>query len=70
MISDEIAKLKRQDGKDILVYGDASFNSSLIKEKLVDKFYLLVVPIVFGSGKTIFKELRDPKTYIDRIQGV
>ena len=46
-------------GKDILVYGGGSFNSSLIKEKLVDEFYLLVVPIVFGNGKTIFKDLKE-----------
>jgi dihydrofolate reductase len=58
-LKDEITKLKRQDGKDILVYGGASFNSSLIKEKLVDEFYLLVVPIVFGNGKTIFKQLKE-----------
>jgi len=30
----------------------------LFKEKLVDEFYLLVVPIVFGNGKTIFKDLK------------
>ena len=68
---DEITKLKSLNGKDLLVYGGASFDSSLIKEKLIDEFYLFVVPIIFGNGKTIFKDLeRDPKTYIDRIQGV
>jgi riboflavin biosynthesis pyrimidine reductase len=30
----------------------------LFKEKLVDEFYLLVVPKVFGNGKTIFKDLK------------
>jgi dihydrofolate reductase len=58
-LKDEITKLKYQKGKDILVYGGASFDSSLIKEKLIDEFYLLVVPIVFGNGKTIFKELKE-----------
>jgi dihydrofolate reductase len=58
-LKDEITKLKSQDGKDILVYGGASFNSSLIKEKLIDEFYLLVVPIVLGSGKTIFKDFKE-----------
>ncbi|MDN5846499.1 MAG: dihydrofolate reductase family protein [Candidatus Nitrosocosmicus sp.] len=58
-LKDEITKLKDQDGEDILVYGGASFDSSLIKEKLVDEFYLLVVPIVFGKGKTIFKDLKE-----------
>ena len=35
-LKDEINKLKSQDGKDILVYGGVSFDSSLIKEKLID----------------------------------
>jgi dihydrofolate reductase len=58
-LKDEITKLKSQDEKDILVYGGASFDSSLIKEKQIDEFYLLVVPIVFGKGKTIFKDLKE-----------
>ena len=56
---DEITKLKSKNGKDILVYGGASFDSSLIKEKLIDEFYLLVNPIVIGNGKTIFKDLKE-----------
>jgi hypothetical protein len=41
------------------------------EKKLIDEFYLFVNPIVMGSGKTIFRDLkRDPKTYIDRLKGV
>ena len=58
-LKDEITKLKSKNGKDILVYGGASFDSSLIKEKLIDEFYLLVNPIVFGNGKTIFRDLKE-----------
>jgi dihydrofolate reductase len=56
-LKDEITKLKNLDGGDIIVYGGASFDSSLIKEKLIDEFYLFVNPIVIGKGKTIFKNL-------------
>jgi dihydrofolate reductase len=56
-LKDEITKLKNLDGGDIIVYGGASFDSSLIKEKLIDEFYLFVNPIVIGNGKTIFKNL-------------
>ena len=49
---DEITKLKNPDGGDIIVYGGASFDSSLIREKkLIDEFYLFVNPIVMGSGR-------------------
>ena len=54
-LKDEITKLKSQDGGDIIVYGGASFDSSLIKEKLIDEFYLFVNPVAIGNGKTIFK---------------
>jgi dihydrofolate reductase len=60
---DEITKLKNLDGGDIIVYGGASFDSSLIREKkLIDEFYLFVNPIVMGSGKTIFRDLKEIQT--------
>ena len=58
-LKDEITKLKSQNGKDLLVYGGASFDSFLIKENLIDEFYLLVVPFIMGNGKTIFKDLKE-----------
>jgi dihydrofolate reductase len=58
-LKDEITKLKNLDGGDIIVYGGASFDSSLIKEKLIDEFYLFVNPIIMGSGKTIFRDLKE-----------
>ena len=56
-LKDEITKLKSQNGKDIIVYGGASFDSSLIKEKIIDEFYLFVNPVAIGNGKTIFRHL-------------
>ena len=57
----EIADLKKQNGKDILVVGGADFVSSLIKEGLIDEYHLIVNPTAIGSGMTIFNSL-------DRIQ--
>ena len=57
---DEITKLKSLDGGDIIVYGGASFDSSLIREKkLIDEFNLFVNPIVMRGGKTIFRDLKE-----------
>lgn len=59
-LRDEITRLKNLDGlRDIIVYGGVSFDSSLIKEKLIDEFYLFINPIVLGSGKTIFKDFKE-----------
>ena len=54
---DEITKLKKQDGKDIIAYGGATFVSVLIKQKLIDEFHLFINPTAIGTGMTIFKEL-------------
>ena len=54
-LADEISRLKRQNGKDMIVYGGASFVSALIKESLIDAFHLFVNPVVLGDGLTIFK---------------
>jgi dihydrofolate reductase len=56
-LADEIKKLKDQPGKDIIVYGGAGFDSSLIKEKLVDELHLFMNPAVIGEGLPIFKNI-------------
>jgi len=59
---DEINKLKKQDGKDIIAYGGATFISALIKQGLIDEFHLFINPIAIGNGMTIFKELDRKQT--------
>ncbi len=54
---DEITKLKKQDGKDIIAYGGATFVSALIKHGLIDEFHLFINPTAIGKGMSIFKEL-------------
>jgi dihydrofolate reductase len=54
---DEINKLKRQPGKDIIVYGGAEFVSSLITKNLIDEYHISVNPVAIGKGITIFKNL-------------
>lgn len=59
-LNEEITKLKSQEGGgDIIVYGGASFDSSLIKENLIDEYYLFVNPVAIGNGKSIFKDLKE-----------
>ncbi len=54
-MNSEVTKLKKLNGKDILVYGGASFATSLIENNLVDEFYFLLNPFRLGEGLTIFK---------------
>ena len=60
---EEVSKIKSQNGRDIIVYGGASFDSCLIKEKLIDEFYLFINPVAIGNGMTIFKDLNEIQKY-------
>ena len=62
-LTEEVNKIKSQNGGDIVVYGGASFDSSLIKEKLIDEFYLFINPVAIGNGMTIFKDLNEIQKY-------
>lgn len=57
--TDKIKELVELDGKDIIVYGGADFVSSLVKERLIDEYYLFVNPTVIGKGLRIFDEVGD-----------
>jgi len=51
-----VQRLKNQQGKDIIVYGGATFASSLISLNLVDEYYIFRNPVAIGNGLSIFKE--------------
>jgi dihydrofolate reductase len=55
-LKDEIMKLKSENGKEIVVYGGAKFDSALIKAGLIDEFHLFINPVAIGSGMAIFKD--------------
>lgn len=57
----EIAKLKEEEGKDILVYGSGQLVTALLELGLVDQLQLLVYPIVLGKGKKLFHEDHETK---------
>jgi len=58
-IADSVNQLKKQPGKDLLVYGGSSFVASLIDCNLIDEYHLLLNPVVLGNGLTISSGLAD-----------
>jgi len=57
-IVDAVNRLKGQTGKDIIVYGGATFVSSLIENGLIDEPNLFVNPVTIGAGMQIFCDRR------------
>jgi dihydrofolate reductase len=53
---EEVNKLKQQDGQDIAVHGSATLVQTLMQHDLVDRYRLLVYPVMVGKGKYLFQE--------------
>jgi len=55
-VVDEIKKLKGQEGPDLHVYGSGKLIQTLLKDDLVDEFWLRIFPVTLGPGKRLFAE--------------
>jgi dihydrofolate reductase len=60
-LREEVAKLKDDHERDIVVHGSAQLVQSLLEDDLVDELRLMVFPVVLGGGKRLFGETTDKK---------
>ena len=60
-VAPEVARLKKQPGKNIIVFGSGRLVPTLLRHGLVDELQLLVHPLILGSGKRLFTEALDRK---------
>ena len=49
----EIEAMKRQPGKDMIVFGSGSIVSQLTQHGLIDEYQFVVSPILLGSGQPL-----------------
>src|SRR2546428_13877282 len=56
-----VTRLKEQRGKDIVVYGGATFVSALVEHDLIDELNTFVNPVAIGRGMRIFKDRNAPR---------
>ncbi len=50
-----IARMKREPGRDIFVFGSSELCDSLLRAGLFDEIRLCVVPVILGEGTPLFK---------------
>lgn len=62
-VAEEIADLKRQPGKGITALGSGVLVRSLLREGLLDELTLMVHPVVLGSGKRLFDDHGERKSF-------
>jgi dihydrofolate reductase len=74
---DDVAALKQTDGGPIIVHGSATLNRNLSDAGLIDRYHLLVFPVLLGAGKRLFStadadkkmlKVLESETYANGIQ--
>jgi dihydrofolate reductase len=51
-----VPKLKAQPGKDLVILGSGELIRALVRRELIDRFVLLIHPLVLGSGRHLFAD--------------
>jgi dihydrofolate reductase len=55
-IAQALGKIKKELSKNIIVFGSGVLIQSLIRNNLVDRYVLLIHPLVLGSGSRLFND--------------
>ena len=50
----DVARLKQEDGPTLMTQGSSDLIQTLLKHDLIDRFTLLIYPVVLGKGKRLF----------------
>ena len=58
-LSKRINEIKKGEGSEILLFGSPTATHSLIRQNLIDGYWLFVNPIVLGQGIPLFTGIKD-----------
>ena len=59
VVPEEIEAMKRESGRDMLIYGSASLVQTLTNFGLINECQLLFHPVILGGGKPLFQDIND-----------
>lgn len=65
---DDVAALRETDGGPLLVHGSATLGWSLADAGLVDRYHLLIFPLLLGAGRRLFSGADKDLTRLDLVE--
>ena len=65
---DEVAALKDTEGGNIIVHGSATLAKALAAAGLVDRYHLLIFPLLLGAGRRLFDDGGDLLQKLDLVE--
>lgn len=52
--AEEVARMKAEAGKNLLIFGSADFAATLTRERLIDEYLIGINPVFLGAGRPFF----------------
>jgi dihydrofolate reductase len=65
---DDVANLKETDGGPIIIHGSATLARNLSDANLIDRYHLLVFPVLLGAGKRMFSDTDRAKQMLSLVE--
>ncbi|MEU8173394.1 dihydrofolate reductase family protein [Microbispora hainanensis] len=65
---DDVVKLKETDGGPIVIHGSATLARTLSDAGLIDRYHLLVFPLLLGAGKRMFSDTDKDKQMLKVVE--
>jgi dihydrofolate reductase len=55
-VAEAVARLKQEEGQDLVFYGHGPLGQSLLEHHLLDELRLWIHPLLLGSGTLLFRQ--------------
>ncbi|GII57361.1 deaminase reductase [Planotetraspora thailandica] len=65
---EDVEKLKETDGGPIVIHGSATLARNLSDAGLIDRYHLLVFPVLLGAGKRMFSDTDKDKQMLKLVE--
>lgn len=62
-VAEKVAKIKQEQGPELHVWGSGNLLQTLMKNDLVDTFWLMIYPVTLGDGKRLFADGTIPAAF-------